>query len=222
VGSRSTVAGPRLASIWPTPDWTCRWRCSIRGRAGQSELVSLIRESKDLLEATKFLSGAGHASNEPQGLLVGAASEHVQTATSATFAIADVYGLKEGLGPRYWAGASWLGSPAIFDRVRRFVGGGSQEVPLWDDGPPPTVLRKPISEYPQMATTIGAGNPILVYGDFRQAFVIVDRIGMNVELIPMLFGENQRPTGQRGLYAYWRNSSLVVNPNALRCLVVKS
>ena len=49
--------------------------------------------------------------------------------------------------------------------------------------------------------------------------MIVDRIGLSVELIPHLFGANQRPTGQRGLYAYWRISSKVVDANAFRALI---
>jgi len=36
---------------------------------------------------------------------------------------------------------------------------------------------------------------------------------MSVELIPHLFGSSNRyPTGQRGLYMYWRNSSKVLTP----------
>jgi hypothetical protein len=48
----------------------------------------------------------------------------------------------------------------------------------------------------------------MVLGDFRY-FIIVDRIGMDVELIPHLFGASGRPLGQRGIYAIWRNNSAV-------------
>jgi len=55
-------------------------------------------------------------------------------------------------------------------------------------------------------------------GSFRSAFTIADRVGMTVELIPHLFGAAQGnlPTGQRGLYAFWRTGSKVVVPEALR------
>jgi predicted phage gp36 major capsid-like protein len=49
--------------------------------------------------------------------------------------------------------------------------------------------------------------------------VIVDRVGLSVEVIPHLVGTNHRPTGQRGLYAYWRNGSKVVDANAFRALL---
>ena len=69
------------------------------------------------------------------------------------------------------------------------------------------------------ATT--TGTKIAVAGDFRAGFVIVDRIGLQIEVIPHLFGANRRPTGQRGVYAFWRSGSKAVNPNALRYLEVK-
>jgi HK97 family phage major capsid protein len=61
---------------------------------------------------------------------------------------------------------------------------------------------------------------IAVVGDFSRAFKIVDRVGMNIELIPHLFGAAQGnlPTGQRGLFAYWRVGAKVLDANAFRVL----
>jgi predicted phage gp36 major capsid-like protein len=39
-----------------------------------------------------------------------------------------------------------------------------------------------------------ANNYVLLYGAFEQ-FVIVDRIGSTLELVPHLVGPNRRPTG---------------------------
>jgi predicted phage gp36 major capsid-like protein len=41
-----------------------------------------------------------------------------------------------------------------------------------------------------------------------------------VELIPHLFGENRRPTGQRGWFAHWRVGGAPVVPGAFRRLEV--
>ena len=69
-----------------------------------------------------------------------------------------------------------------------------------------------------MSGTFTTGQLIGVYGDFNY-YVIVDRVGMNVEVIPHLFDvTNNMPTGQRGLYAYWRNGAKVVDANAFRTL----
>jgi predicted phage gp36 major capsid-like protein len=62
---------------------------------------------------------------------------------------------------------------------------------------------------------------ILVYGDFGRGFIIVDRVGLNVELIPHVLGVNRRPIGARALYAYFRNTSALLTANAFRVLTVK-
>ena len=56
--------------------------------------------------------------------------------------------------------------------------------------------------------------------DFFEGFTIADRIGMVVSNVPHLFGATRRPTGESGLYAFWRTGSKVIIPNALRYLEV--
>ena len=67
-----------------------------------------------------------------------------------------------------------------------------------------------------MVTTTTTGSKIMIAGDFRTGYTIADRVGMSAELIPHLFGATRLPTGQRGLYAYWRTGANVVAPNAFR------
>jgi HK97 family phage major capsid protein len=185
----------------------------------QSELAGLIQDSKDELEASKMLSGAGSGSNEPFGVLTGA-TEVKETASSGVFAIADIYTLKGALPARFQPNASWVANDGTFDKVRQFdtAGGAS----LWArlaEGRPERLVNKPAYELSTM-DTVAAKKLIAIYGDFRH-FLIVDRIGMTVEVVQHLFGENGRPTGQRGLYAYWRNSSKVLTKAAFRVLKVK-
>jgi hypothetical protein len=51
-----------------------------------------------------------------------------------------------------------------------------------------------------------------------EQFVIVDRIGSTLELVPHLVGSNRRPTGQRGALLWFRTGSNVVVPQAFRLL----
>ena len=61
---------------------------------------------------------------------------------------------------------------------------------------------------------------LAVAGDWSQ-YVIVERAGMSVELIPHLFATGaNRPSGQRGFYAYWRNGADSVNDAAFRVLTL--
>jgi HK97 family phage major capsid protein len=184
----------------------------------QSEMARLLQDAKDSLEATKFLSGAGHGSNEPQGLLVGGTTV-VTSAGTATFAVADLYSLVENLPERWQPNASIVAHRHQLNKVRQFdtAGGASLWVQL-GNGYPSRLLDYPTSTYSAMSSAGTTGASIMTIGDFSQS-LIVDRIGMEVELIPHLFGTaNNRPTGQRGLYAYWRNTSLVTAVGAFRTL----
>jgi HK97 family phage major capsid protein len=59
---------------------------------------------------------------------------------------------------------------------------------------------------------------ILIFGDFDN-YVIADRVGMTVEFIPHLFHTTtNRPSGQRGWYAYYRVGADSVNNGAFRLL----
>jgi HK97 family phage major capsid protein len=95
---------------------------------------------------------------------------------------------------------------------------GGRLFPELSDG---RLLGKPIHENSNMdstVTTSGAvANYILAYGDWS-SFVVADRIGTQVELIPNIVGANQRQTGQRGLLLWYRTGSDSVNDNAFRLL----
>lgn len=184
-----------------------------------AEIAKLMQTAKDELEATKFLSGTG--TNEPFGVETGA-TEKVETAASKTFAIGDLYALQNALVPRFRQRSSFLANLGIYNKVRQFdtYGGAALWVRL-GEGRPNELLGRPAYELSSMESSVTEKTNILIYGDFNQ-FLIVDRIGMTVELVPHVFGgENGRPTGQRGLYAYWRVGSKVLTAKAFQTLYVK-
>lgn len=184
----------------------------------QSEMARLLQDGKDSLESTKFLSGAGHGSQEPQGLLVGGTAI-VATAATTTFAVADLYSLEEALAPRWRPRASILANKKYLNKVRQFdtAGGASLWVQL-GDGTPSRLLDYATYEYSAMTTAATSNASIVTIGDFSM-YLIVDKIGLNVEVIPHLFATaNNRPSGQRGLYAYFRNSAIVLDQVAFKTL----
>lgn len=188
----------------------------------QAELAKLTQDAKDTKEASAFLTGTGEG--QPYGILTGVTgeSEVKSTATKEAFAVADLYTVKGGLPPRYVPNATWLANDAIYDRIRQFdtEGGANLWVRL-KEGRPPELIGKPARELSTMATEVGSKEAkILLYGDFKQ-YVIAERLGMGVKLIPDLFGENGRPTGQSGFYAFWRNGGKVRNSGAFQVLKVK-
>jgi HK97 family phage major capsid protein len=189
----------------------------------RAEMARVLQDSKDTLEADKFLNGAGHGSDEPEGLLTGATND-TDTAGSNAFTVDDLYTLTGLLPDRYQPNATIIANRAIFNEVRQFDTSGGAD--LWVQlgaSQPATLLGYPARQLSTLEGDLTQDpNTIMVIGDFSR-FVIVDRVGLNVELIPHLFGATRHyPTGQRGLYAYWRNSSGVVDANAFVALDIKS
>lgn len=182
------------------------------------EMAELIADAKDVLEAAKFISGTG--TNEPFGVLTGTTNT-VNASTGQTFTLANLYALLEALPPRYRQRGAFISDLAIANRVRQFdtAGGSAVWEPAGIQGDVPgRLLGKPWYEASEMPDTPATGNKFLLFGDFSR-YVIADRIGLNVEAVPHLFGANRRPTGERGLFAYWRNGAKVVDANALRALI---
>ena len=193
----------------------------------ESGLAEAIQDAKDVLEAVKFSVGTGHASFEPRGVLMGdvASGPVIQGPASATvFGVAEVYLVEGALPARHIPNASWVATPAIFNLVRQIdtAGGANLWVQL-ADGNPPTLLGYPAYK----ASNVGTAGALLsvgakwgIFGDFNK-YVIVDRIGMSISVIPHLFSGNTQggftyPTGQSGLLAFWRNSAGVLDRNAFR------
>jgi HK97 family phage major capsid protein len=183
----------------------------------QPQMAAALADARDTLEAGKFISGTG--TNEPFGVLTGTTTT-VAAATGLTMTLGNLYALLASLPPRYRAQASFLGDLEILVRIRQFDTAGSSAA-IWVDSlqsdMASRLLGKPVYEASEMAGTITNAAKILLFGDFSR-YLIVDRVGLTVDVIPHLFGSNQRPTGQRGLYAYWRNGAKVLDANAFRAL----
>ena len=192
----------------------------------EAEMARLIQDAKDVEEATAFATGAGTGVN-PEGVLTGATG--TVAAGSAAFAVAHGYALLEALPPRFRPNGTFVANLAQYNRIRQLdtAGGANIWVQNLQQGIAndasgnvgATFLGKPSYESSVMASVLTGGSKIMVFGDFRY-YIIVDRIGMTVELVPHLFGAtNQRPIGSRGLLAYWRNTGKVLSAAAFKVLV---
>jgi HK97 family phage major capsid protein len=185
----------------------------------RSEITRVLVDAKEA-EEDSFVTGdaSGNLPGGIHGTFVAAGGVDVQGAED-TFTSANIYALEEALSPRWERNASWFAHKSVYNKIRQFDSAGGAN--LWvriGDGTPPRLLDYPdyrSSAMPAYATTNGA--PLMLFGDFKQ-FLIVDRIGMTVELIPHLFGANRRPTGQRGVYAVWMNNSKILVPSAFKRL----
>ena len=196
-------------------DWT--------GFAGEAAM--LFADAKDTLETAAFATGAGDV-NTPTGILTalfaGSATAGVLPTTDGQFGAVDVRNVFGQLPPRYRPNASWMSSIDVMNEVRGFDTSGGLSNQTVDLTAPYSfaLLGKPYYEnsgFPTFTGTTGASN-ILVVGDFRN-YVIFDRIGSRVELVPHLLGSNRLPNGKRGLVFWWRVGADSVNDAAFRLLL---
>lgn len=195
-----------------------------------SEMAGMLTDSKDVLEATKFALGSG--TNEPFGVITGATTVFTASNTNS-LVMADIYGVHNALGPRFRSRASWTLNNAVADKIRQLdtAGGANlwvqnlqlasaaQASTMTDARMGADLLGHGAYEASAQSGTFTTGQLIGVVGDFSY-FKIIDRIGLTVETIPHIFGAAQGnlPTGQRGLFAYWRVGSKVLDANAFRTL----
>jgi HK97 family phage major capsid protein len=191
----------------------------------EQELARLMRDAIDVTDASKFLTGTG--TNEPGGVLnIGGTgglttTQRVQTAVSATYAVGDPWTFRAAIPPRFLGNTTFVAAPGIWDKTYRFVGGNSTE-PLQmptRDGP---FLGRPKAEQSTMVTTTTTGSKIMIGGDWQTGFLVCERLGMTVEIVPHIFGPAQGnlPTVQRGVLCFYRTGAGVIAPNALRYLEV--
>jgi HK97 family phage major capsid protein/HK97 family phage prohead protease len=193
----------------------------------QSELAPLIQDSKDVLEATQFATGVG-TTVFPQGMTVGATNT-ATTGTTTVLAVNDIYKTEEALPPRFRAQAQWFANRFIYNKVRQLdtAGGANLWVQDLRTGIPANetgntgfnLIGYPANEASAMAASLATTTKIAVLGD-PNMYVIVERVGLDIELIPHLFGATAHyPTGQRALYAMWRNTARVFDPAGFITLV---
>jgi HK97 family phage major capsid protein len=192
------------------------------------EITTVLVDAKER-EEDSFVTGDA-TGNLPEGINVGLAGtgNDVDTAED-TFNAASLYALEEALAPRWERNASWFAHKSVYNKIRQFPTDGTNGsmnnlfVERITQATPRQLLDYPAyrsSAMPSFSTT--DGTVLMLFGDFKQ-FLIVDRIGMTVEMIPHLFGPaGRRPTGQRGVYAVWMNNSKILVPSAFKRLTYKN
>jgi HK97 family phage major capsid protein len=188
------------------------------------EMATLLSHGFLDLVASNTVTGSG--SSQPRGIFTALAADstaQVVTTTDGTLGAIDFQNVYKAVPERYRASATWLMHTQVENAVRAFPTSsnyGYFTVDLTKDGIG-MLQGRPVrtTDYaPQFTGTTLAAN-IAVLGDFSN-FVVAQRAGMTVELVPHLFdGTYSRPTGQRGWWAYARHGFDSVNNAAFKILV---
>lgn len=192
----------------------------------ESEIRRMFAIAKDELEDTQFTTGSG-SGNNVNGIvtdLVAASTPIVASVGSNTFTSPDIYAMENELAKRFRSNAEWLAGRTTYNKIRQFAA-TTDGADLWERigaGMPAQVLGYPINEAENMDVSFGSGeNYILILGDIRQCYKIVDRVGMTIQGFPALMGStNNLPNGTGGLRMVWRYGAKVVNSTAAKILNV--
>ena len=174
------------------------------------------------LVAQQTITGSG--SSQPTGVFTALDANtnvEVVVTTDGAFGAVDLLKVWKSLPERYRANATWIMNTDVENEIRTFAAGADSAYYTVDlsAGGIGTLFGRPIrtTDYaPEFTGTTGAAN-ILVVGDFSN-FLVAQRAGMSLELVPHLFGANQRPTGQRGWFASARHGFDSVNDLGFRLL----
>ena len=185
------------------------------------EMAKLLTEGLDELEAQQFATGS-----TPVGIITAidqTAGSEVAVTTDGAFGGVDVNKVWGALPDRFKQNATWMMNHDVGNEISTFSatdGPGSFFTGDLREGNTQRIKGRPVeyaSHFPDFSGTTGAAN-ILIVGDFRH-FLIAERVGMEVELIPNLFDvTNNRPTGQRGWFAHARHGSDSIADEAFRLL----
>ena len=228
-GSEVSDDAPTLAQP-SVPVYTARGFIPYSIEIGQdypgfaAEMARLLAEGYDELQAQAFATGSG--SGQPTGIITALDANtnvEVKLTTAGTFDGAQINKVWAALPDRYKANATFVMSHNVGNAIATFGNGNNLSFVTVDlTGVVSTIRTRPAafsSYFPDVPTSTTAAGNVLAVGDFRN-YVIAERAGMEVELVPHLFGTtNGRPTGQRGWFAYARHGADSVNDLGFRLLV---
>jgi HK97 family phage major capsid protein len=177
-------------------------------------------------ENTAFVSGNGIM--QPKGFAAyGTAAtadatrawgtiEHVPTGSAGDWTAANadrLYDLEFALNPRYRVNASFLAHKTAILKLRKFKDGNGNFLwqPGLQPGMPQTLIGYPLREAADLPA-VAANSLSLWFGDWKEAYLIVDRIGIRVLRDPY----TAKPYVK--FYATKRVGGAVVNFDALKAL----
>ena len=229
--ARPATAGPTLAQLKPSfgelyanPEVTQKALDDIFFDV-EGELSQDISESFAVLEGKAFLSGTG--TNQPVGLLTAKTSaeadsarafgtvQHIATGVADNFPAKDpadilidlIYSMKAG----YRTGAQFMVNSMTLATMRKWKDGQGNYIwqPAMQNGQPGSIFGYGYVTNEDMPSA-GAGAIPVVFGNFQQAYIIFDRVGIRSLRDPY----TNKPFV--GFYTTKRVGSMIANTQAVK------
>jgi HK97 family phage major capsid protein len=212
-----TVGALRLAS----------WELLQDAKIFQEFIVSDLLNSQRILEGSLLASGTGTA--QPLGVFgntgtgTGAAYELTGASTDGQLLLNSLFDVTATLKGTYQAGACWIMSRATGLAIRKaqMQTNAFYQVATTDPDGTERILGKPVFydvNAPALPTATTAGVVPILYGDFKQGYIVGVRggAGINVKILDQPWAAN----GQLGILAYRRLDGRVRRSEAIQAITV--
>ena len=200
-----------------------RTYCDISLRLLEDSAVDVVAEVNAAFgedfgrkEGVAFVTGTG--TDQPEGYMVNGDVAYVPGGDANNLTSDGLIDLFHSLPEFYRNRGTWAMNGKTIGAVRKLVTTGTGR-PLWVDSlspsNPATLLGRPVVEMPDMADIAANAFPI-AFGDFQNAYRIVDRIGLTVLRDPF----SQAANGIVRFHARRRVGGQTVKAEALKKLKI--
>ncbi|MDD8014062.1 MAG: phage major capsid protein [Acidobacteriota bacterium] len=172
----------------------------------EQELVEEFGRSFAVLEGTAFING--DSIGKPEGIMTNASISHIATGSASALTADSIIAVPYQIKAGYRANAVWImtrATQALIRALKDAVSGNYLWQPGLMNGQPDRLCGYPVVECPDMPE-VSAGTFPILFGDFSQGYLIVDRIQMQVQRLSEKYAE----TGEVGFFARKRVSGQVI------------
>lgn len=186
-------------------------------------------------EDDAFVMGEGHSAGEPEGIVAAKDATNnpivprVETLSPGEITVDDLIELEYTVPAKYKKNAAFIMSSATEKLIRKLKAQGqdsagsiTSNIPLWEpsiqSGRPATLMGYPVYNndfLPAPVVTVGgADKDVIIFGNFKLGYVILDRAGMSVQRLTELYAEQDLV----GLKVKKRVGGGIVRPDAMAVL----
>lgn len=179
------------------------------------EFAKAIAKAED----DAFITGTGHASGEPEGVLTASGTISVTTASVGTVDFDDILELYYAIAAQYRANAVFICHSSTEKKLRKLKDNNNNYIwaPAVSQGMPNTLFGRPIYTNDAMPE-FNAGNKAMIFGDFKNGYLVLDRESLTIQRLNELYAES----GLVGFKVHYRVGGGVLDPGAFAILTVSS
>ena len=192
------------------------------------ELGKLLHDGAEQLSATAYTTGSG--SGQPKGIITSLVASAgtvplIHPRTAETLSAADLFTLQNALPPRFQPNAQWTANLSIINTLRQFeTTNGALKFPALQGNPPTLLGRTDARDFQygwrDQRSSDRSELPVLLYGDVRRQFVIVDRLAARSSWCPTCSAPTGGRPGSAARCLWFRTGTTWLCRNAFRLLSI--